>query len=117
MKKILKSNSLFVLLLMIYTGCIARFLENPSSSSDRFRQLIPKYLISDFDFDCMIIEGPICICENQVYGTIAISSDGPETECLYVSFSSTMNISNTDESHQHHYNGNHTAVLTFIVPS
>jgi len=48
MKKILQSNILFVLLLMIGTGCILQILKNQLSNNDRFHQLIRKDSANDF---------------------------------------------------------------------
>ena len=113
MKKIIKSNSLFVLLLMIGISRIARTLKTQLSDNDLFHQLTQKY--SPMIFGCNVLGGDIWICPNQVDGDMNIYSDVDplELQCNNINFHGNMNTSNTnDDCDFHHSSGNVTATVS-----
>lgn len=95
---------------VVYT-CLSRIFFFESRISNQYNEKD-----SADPVGCRLMEGPIYIYEKQVYGAVAFSDDGPETECLYVNFYGNMNISNTDpDRHQYYYSGNISANTTYVT--
>lgn len=113
MKKILKSNSLFILLLMVCTSCISGTLKKQLSNHDRLHQLTRRY--STTDSDCNMLQGDVYICSDQVSGLGVTTSDAAPgiIMCDYVAFlAKVMNMSKmNDTCLPHHYSGNLTATV------
>ncbi len=114
MKNIVKSNSLFVLLLMIGTSCIARTVKNQLNNKYHFHQLTRKY--STMNVGCYVLWAQIDICLNQIGGLASISSDIRPfpygRACNNIDFqANVVNISSSknDTCDSYHYSGNLTA--------
>ncbi len=100
MKKIIKSISLIVFLMLIATICITRTTMNQIKINDRFHHLIHKYQTNNLS--CSSSVSDLTICQNNVYGNISFCED-----CETVTFDMHMNISKTnDVCHMNHYRGN-----------
>jgi hypothetical protein len=117
MKNIVKSNSLFVLLLMIGTSCIAQTLKNQLNNKYHFHQLSRKY--PTMNLGCNVLWAQIDICPNQIGGSASITSDirpvpyGPTCNCIDFQ-GNVVNISSSknDTCDSYHYSGNLTVSVS-----
>lgn len=106
MKKIIKSISLIVFLMLIATICITQAAMNQIKINDRFRHLIHQHQTNNLS--CAWSFSYLTICQNNVYGNVS-ACEGYTNDCNTVTIDMHINISaNNDVCHMNHYRGNIT---------